>query len=518
MSEIKVVRPDILDCLANLSSDEVFTPPAVVNKMLDLLPQKLFRSPKTRFLDPFTKSGVFLREIVKRLDKELEDVIPDKEERIRHIFANQVYGIAITQLTALFSRRSLYCNKDVNNERSTIRNCFRTEGGNIGYHPCRHTWVDGSCKICGASKKALSQSPDVENYAYPFLHDEVFMKQEQELGFDVVIGNPPYQMKDGGNAASAVPIYQKFVEQAKRLNPRYLSMIIPARWYVGGRGLDDFRDAMLHDRRIRSLHDFPDASDCFPGVEIKGGVCYFLWNRDNEGLCEIHTHIDGNDEQSLRPLLESGMDTFIRTTKEISVVKKVQAGGYERFSDRMNSGRYFGFHTQVVWDGDEGSLQTADGQDSCPIRRVRDSKHGIKVYIAHGACWTEAKSVRNLRDVSKWKVLVPNAGNPGSTVLGKIRISEPGSCHSNTYNHFLANSEIEARNVKTYIETRFVRFLVGMRTTTQHTPPKVFDLVPMQDFSRPWTDAELYKKYKLTKEEISFIESMIRPMDAEEKK
>ena len=283
MSEIKLVRPDILDCLANLSSDEVFTPPKVVNEMLDMLPQHLFENPKTRFLDPFTKSGVFLREIVKRLDKGLMRAIPDKEDRLNHIFQRQVYGIACTQLTALFSRRSLYCNKNVQDKRSTARGLFSTEAGNIGYHRCHHTWVNGSCKICGASKKALSESKDVENYAYPFLHDEGFMKQAQELGFDVIIGNPPYQMRDGGNGTSAKPIYHQFVTQAMRLNPRYLSMIIPARWYAGGKGLDEFRNTMLTDGRIRVLVDYENSSDAFSGVDIAGGVCYFLWDRDHKG-------------------------------------------------------------------------------------------------------------------------------------------------------------------------------------------------------------------------------------------
>ena len=511
MSEIKLVRPDILDCLANLSSDEVFTPPKVVNEMLDMLPQDLFENPKTRFLDPFTKSGVFLREIVKRLDKGLVRAIPDKEDRLNHIFQRQVYGIACTQLTALFSRRSLYCNKNVQDKRSTARGLFSTEAGNIGYHRCHHTWVNGSCKICGASKKALSESKDVENYAYPFLHDEVFMKQAQELGFDVVIGNPPYQLKDGGQAASAVPIYHKFVEKAKKLNPRFLTMIIPARWYVGGRGLDEFRSVMLNDRCIRVLHDYPNASDCFPGVEIKGGVCFFLRDRMNPGLCDIHTHFEGKDEHSVRPMLEDGMDTFIRTTQEISIIQKVKGKGEESFSSLMNSGRYFGFHTQVNWDGETGTLQTADGKSSYPIRIRKTKEFNVKVYIAHGECWIRRKDVKNAEDIDKWQVLIPNVGNPGSTVLGRVKLCEPGACHSNTYNHFPAKSQKQAENIISYLETEFLRYLVSAKTTTQHTPPKAFDLVPIQDFSIAITDKMLYGKYKLSSREIERIETLVKP-------
>ena len=509
MSEIKVVRPDILDCLANLSSDEVFTPPAVVNKMLDLLPQKLFRSPKTRFLDPFTKSGVFLREIVKRLDKGLEDVIPDKEERIRHIFANQVYGIAITQLTALFSRRSLYCNKDVNNERSTIRNCFRTEGGNIGYHPCRHTWVDGSCKICGASKKALSQSPDVENYAYPFLHDEVFMKQAQELGFDVVIGNPPYQLKDGGNGVSAVPIFQLFVEQAKRLNPRYLSMIIPARWYAGGKGLDEFRESMLNDRHIKVLVDHESSKDCFDGVNIAGGVCYFLRDGNYDGDCLVVNK--GKEDSSMNRALNE-YPIFIRTNTAVSIVKKVLRRLSETLDEHIVYPRNpFAFSTK-----DRGSEKNFPG--------------AIKLLSSKGFGFIKRSDVSKNQDaINKYKVLigrlVPSNGeldvNPadGYRVITDTNIIGPGEVTTESYLMIGAfGTKNEAVNYSNYIKGRFARFLLRASISSVNVTRECFRFVPIQDFSKPWTDAELYKKYKLTKEEISFIESMIRPMDAEEKK
>lgn len=517
MSEIKVVRPDILDCLANLSSDEVFTPPTVVNKMLDLLPQELFTSPKTKFLDPFTKSGVFLREIAKRLDKGLSDIIPDKEKRIRHIFANQVYGIAITQLTALFSRRSLYCNKDVNNERSTVRDCFKTEGGNIGYHPCRHTWVDGSCKVCGASKKALSQSADVENYAYPFLHDEVFMKQAQELGFDVVIGNPPYQMKDGGNAASAVPIYQKFVQQAKRLNPKHLVMIIPSRWFTGGRGLDEFRDTMLHDTQISHLHDFPNASDCFPGVEIKGGVCYFVRSTAHRGDCEITTHLyDGKVVTSKRPLLEKGMKSLIRHTEQVSILRKVQALAENSFADVVSANDPFGYDIRET-----GSYKRVKPKFSY-TKGVGKIAFYYNGWRKDGVGYIGADTVRKNRGwIKTWKLLVPQAWGAGDPASDWVRpfVVGPESACSETYMLIgPCKTEREAENILSYTQTKFFHFLVAIIKITQHCTQGMYSLVPMQDFSKPWTDAELYKKYKLTQEEISFIESMIRPMDAEAKK
>ena len=505
-------NPDVLSCLANLSNDEVFTPPKVVNDMLDLLPQELFTSTTTTFLDIGCKSGVFLREIAKRLIAGLADEIPDLQTRVDHILHKQLFGIATTELTSLVSRRTLYCSKYPNCIYSASR--FETSEGNIRFRNISHTFVNGRCKWCGASEDQFGarKRQGLETHAYEFIHtakpEEIF-----RMKFDVIVGNPPYQLSDGGNAASATPIYQMFVEQALKLDPRFLVMIMPARWYVGGRGLDDFRKAMLHDTRIKCLHDYPNAEDCFPGVEIKGGVCFFVWNRDYNGLCEIHTHLENRELCSVRPLLEPGMETYIRTEIEVGIVRKVMAAADSYVSASMESGRYFGYHTQVIWNGEKGTLQTADGKSSYPIRRQKSGDFNIKVYVAHGEGWIQKRDVKNAQSISKYKVLIPNAGNPGSTVLGRMKISEPGSCSSNTYNLYIASSRKEAESVLSYFNTKFVRFLVGVKTITQHTPPKVFGIVPLQDFSKPWTDAELYAKYKLTKDEIAFIESMIKPME-----
>ena len=285
-------NPDVLNCIANLSNDEVFTPPSLANQVLDLLPQELFRSPKTRFLDPFTKSGVFLREIVKRLDKGLEDQIPDKQSRIDHIMHNQVYGIACTELTALLARRSVYCSKTANGRFAVSR--FDNTEGNIRYEAIQHTWVGGKCRFCGASQSVYNRGTDAEQYAYQFIHTDNPSQLTGNMTFDVIIGNPPYQMNDGGGTgSSATSLYHKFVEQAQKLNPRYLSMIIPSRWFSGGKGLDEFRDAMLKDKRITNLVDYFDSTECFPGVDLSGGVCYFLWARDYIGDCLVTSNRHG---------------------------------------------------------------------------------------------------------------------------------------------------------------------------------------------------------------------------------
>ena len=513
-----VYNPDVLSCLANLSNDEVFTPPDIVNQMLDLLPQELFQNPDTTFLDPASKSGVFLREIAKRLIVGLKPQFPDLQDRLDHIFHKQIFGIAITELTSLLSRRSLYCSKYPNSEFSV--SLFDDAQGNVRFKRTQHTWREGKCIYCGASENEYKRSNELETHAYEWIHtdnpEEIF-----HMKFDVIIGNPPYQLSDGGNAASATPIYQKFVERAIKLNPRFLSMIIPARWFMGGRGLDSFRNAMLHDTRLRVIHDFPDASDCFPGVEIKGGVCYFLWKRDEPGLCEVHSHNGDKEEITERPLLEEGMETFIRNDTQISVLRKVRVQQEASFSDWLNAGRYFGFHTKVEWDSqrEHGRIQTADGKSFIPMYSTQMRKDDVKVYVHGGECWVARRDVPKNNDaIDKYKVIIPRSGNPGGSILGKPKLSEPNSCSSNTYVVAIPPSgsltKLQAENVLIYLKTKFVRFLIATKTSTQDMAPKAYSFVPLQDFSEVWTDEKLYKKYDLSEKEINAIESLIPTMEA----
>lgn len=322
-------------------------------------------------------------------------------------------------------------------------------------------------------------------------------------------------MADGGNVNSAVPIYQNFVSLSKRLNPRYLVMVLPSRWFSGGRGLDKFREEMLNDDRIRIIHDFPRASDCFPDVEIKGGVCYFLWSRDNRGLCTVISHNGGNTEESTRSMVEKEVGFFIRDEMSVNILHKVMMYHEESIITMLKNGRFFGFHTKIEWtDESHGNIQTSDGKHYIEVSKNADKNNPVKVYIHHGFCFiNEARIPKNREFINQYKIIIPRSGNLGSTILGQPKISEPGSCCSNSFVAAIlpeeySNSEY-ADNVISYLNTRFVRFLISLRTTTQNMSPKVYQFVPVQDFSYSWTDEILYSKYGFSEKETKFINSKI---------
>jgi len=501
MIQSNLYNPDVLTCLANLSNDEVFTPPQVVNRMLDMLPQELFCSKETKFLDPVSKSGVFLREIAKRLMKGLEKEIPDIHDRADHIFTHQLYGIAITELTALTSRRSLYCSKHANGQYSICRK-FLSEEGNLRYRAIEHKFVNGKCKYCGASASVFGKKvrTDLESHAYEFIHTDNPGKLFDNMKFDVIIGNPPYQLSDGGNSASASPIYHLFVEQAKKLNPRFLTMIIPARWYTGGKGLDDFRSTMLKDKSIRKITDYTNSSECFSGVDIAGGICYFLWDRDHPGLCEFTNNFGGKQSSTIKALDE--FDIFIRYPMADEIIHKAIKGGEKNMSELVSSRKPFGLATNVE------PLKEGDVN-------LRYNKGWAK--------YSRDNIVVGLENIDKWKVMISylsseHAGQPDKSgtfrVLSTMEILPPGSICTETY--LIAgsfNTENEAINEYGYLRTKFVRFLIVQAAISQHITRGSFLFVPQQDFSHAWTDDMLYKKYGLSKDEIAFIESMIRPMD-----
>ena len=497
-------NPDVLECLANLSNDEVFTPPKVVNSMLDMLPPETWTNPNLTFLDPACKTGVFLREIAKRLIVGLEKEIPNLQERLDHIFHKQLYGIAITELTALTSRRSLYCSKYANGKYSVSK--FDDPDGNIRFVPIRHTWESGKCKFCGASAGQYQRDDDLETHAYEFIHtnnpEEIF-----GMKFDVIIGNPPYQLSDGGHGASAMPIYQKFVDQCIKLAPKDFSFITPSRWFTGGRGLDSFRERMLHDKRIAVINDYLNASECFPGVEIKGGVSYFLWKKDYYGDCRIITHDKGESFESTRPLLENGLDVFIRDSRRVGILHKVMSKREPLFYDKMSANDPFGYDVRV-----ENSYKRIK-----PDIKHEPFENAYKIYYfgwrKDGVGYIDKSTVRKGKKyVDKYKVLIPRAYGSGEPASDKLNafIVGPGSVCTETYSVIGPfDTKEDAQKTVNYINTKFFHFLVSMAKITQAAAKHVYKFVPEQ--ADDLGDAELYKKYGFSDEEINYIENTIWP-------
>ena len=494
-------NPDVLSCLANLSSDEVFTPPQLANQMLDLLPQELWSNAEARFLDPDCKTGVFLREIARRLDKGLEAKIPDRQARINHIMKNQLFGIAITELTGLMSRRSVNCSK-IANSKYSVCTAFGNSEGNIRYRRIEHAWQDGRCAFCGASQENYDRGEELETHAYEFIHtenpEEIF-----NMKFDVIIGNPPYQLETGGYGRQAKPIYHLFVEQAKKLRPRFLVMIIPSRWFAGGMGLEKFRKAMLGDKRIRSLVDFINAKDCFQGISISGGVNYFLWDRDYKGFCKFTSIHDGKSNTLERPLNE--FSVLVRYNEAVQIIHKVREKAEASISNIVSAINPFGFPRSFRG-------------------KQNHSRDDIKIYSSKGIGYVSISELSQGRDLAmKYKVMVSqtiseHAGEPAKDgkfrVLSTVKVLAPGEIC--TFSYIVlgpCGSEIEASNLKNYLCTKFARFLIMQAVSSINLSKDKFVFLPIQDFSKPWTDEALYKEYDLTEDEIAFIEKMIRPMD-----
>lgn len=523
-------NPDVLTCIANLSNDEVFTPPEFANRMLDTLAQawaadnggaNIWADKTVRFLDPCTKSGVFLREITSRLNKGLADEIPNLEERVNHIVTKQVFGIAITHLTGMLARRSVYCSKHARGQHS-IAKSFASDDGNIWFKRTEHTWVDGACSYCGASKSTLDRGEGLETHAYAFIHTNNIKARLAELfggdmQFDVIIGNPPYQLNTGGSGGSgtqARPIYQQFVQQAKALDPRFLCMVIPARWFSGGMGLDEFRESMLTDDRLRSIDDYLTASDVFPGVGLKGGVCYFLWDRDNPGTCRVTTYYkDEPPSIATRPLLEEGVDIFIRFNEGLSILKKVVAveTGSDKSLELPEAKKFMNLVSSIG----------AFGLDTTFRGKEKKSGNDLKVYRNGGVGYVARSKIEKERAVfDKWKVFVgaaaPGTGNRDTyphRILSTPFIGEPGSISSWTYNYIGPfDSKTEAESVLSYLSCRLTRLLILLHKPSQHTNRKVYTFVPTQKWTRQWTDEDLYAKYSISASEIAFIEKLVRPM------
>ena len=510
-------NPDVLTCIANLSNDEVFTPPEFANRMLDTLAEAwaerhdgadIWSDSSVRFLDPFTKSGIFLREIATRLIKGLEAEIPDLQERVDHILTKQVYGIAITRLTSLLARRSLYCSKYANGEHS-VATKFENENGNIWFERTEHTWEKGRCQFCGSNQSTYSRGEQFETHAYAFIHTDNIKARIAELfgedmQFDVIIGNPPYQLGDG--AAGAVPIYQQFVLSAKSLEPRFLTMVTPSRWFAGGNRLDEYRAEMLSDRRLKSLVDFPISSEVFPGVDVGGGISYFLWDSSYDGDCDVTTSRGGNEKTVNRRL--DAYDVFVRDAESISILEKVLQFQEPSMTTLVSRHAAFGLPTNFKeFHEQEQSNDLILHYNGGGRMAVRKTAYVNKKHISRG---------HNL--IENWKLFVSEAYRIAerfpNRIVGAPMVAPPRAVCTQT---FLViggfESETEAQSAASYYSTRFFRFLLWLRKIGQHASQSVYTWVPIQSWDRKWTDEILYEKYGLDAEEISYIEAMIKPME-----
>lgn len=490
--------PDILDCLAQLSNDQVPTPPKLARAMLDALPSDVWSDPELRWLDPFCKSGVFLREVAARLLEGLVQWEPDFKKRREHIYRNMVFGTSITEMTGIIARRTLYCSRDASGDHSIVR--FDDEAGNLPFIRAEHTFGgDGRCQVCRAPSD-LERGEKRENYAYSFIHGAYPTKEMSDMKFDVIVGNPPYQIGTEGYGATASTVYHRFVSTAIELDPQFVLMITPSRWFTGGKGLDQFRERMIADRRLRTIVDNPKLFDCFPGVEIKGGVSYFLWDRDHDGDCEFSTRINGQIVSTDARDLRVGDGVLVRDNRAMSVIRKASRVA-ERVESECTVTKPFGLTMRSNYPG--SVPETFDG--------------AIPLIYANRIGYSRTDQIqRNHQWIDRWKVLLPRTGDGHgrevSYVLGEPIALAPGSACTQTY--FIVgmfDTAAETENYAYYLATKFVRFLALQRKTTQDVTPEVFRFVPMLDMTRRWTDDALYDHFGLTSDERDYIEATIQP-------
>lgn len=545
---------DILETITNVGNDEVFTPRKTCEMILDSLPEEVWHNPNYKWLNPATKNGVFEREIALRLDLGLKEIIPNTEERRKHILQNMIYAIGLTRFTANVARRTVYYCSQANRKCDGLKakdghyvngyaigngTWFNDEEGNIKTPNTNHTFVNDkgkpmpefcsgdarkkySCSFCKIRGDSLYNDPNQrETYAYEFIHIDTdkllehlqdrFFGGNRNMKFDIIIGNPPYQLNDGGGAGSSsgTPIYDKFVEQAISLNPKYISMIIPSRWMIGGKGLKDFRTAMISDTHISNLHDFLEAKQCFTSQAIEGGVCYFLWQRDYDGKCKIVSHSEKSSVESYRYLSENNddIDIFIRDEVALDIYYQVSKKQYDSFETLVSVRNYFrlGKCAGLTSDSLTSNYKVLGYFDR--VRSYKYLKNGVQVPL-------------NDAVAKKWKLFVSKAdgaagqiGNPiPARIMGKAEIGEPNTVCSETYlvvGPF--NDKKETLNVQKYMKTKFFRFMVGIRKT-KNIPRETYKFVPIVDFNEEWTDEKLYNYFNLSDEQINYIEKMIEEM------
>ncbi len=531
-----VERFDILETINNVGNDEVFTPRKVVDMMLNSLPEEVWHNPDYRWLNPASKTGIFEREIAIRLDEGLKNIIPDTETRRKHILQDMIFSIGQTKFTANVARRTLYYCCQANRKCDGIKedghyvNGFAIGGGswfddaegNIKTPCSNHLMSKDKCVYCGMSKDSRYLDSDQrEQYSYDFIHSRPgadlqkllskrFFKGDEKVKFDVIVGNPPYQLStDSKNSekskTQAVPIYQLFAEQAFSLKPRYVTMIMPSKWFAGGMSsLEDFRKYMMSCRKIRYLTDYANAKDCFPTNSIAGGVNFFLWDREYDGDCSF-TNIIG-DKQYVQSRGLNEFPILVRQNEAVSILRKVKSAGEETMDQIASPLMPFGLSTDVR------------GVES------PDSKHCIALHTSKGVTYIEKSSIKKGLDIlEKYKVLVgilgaehalePDKDGKFRIITSSMKVLAPSeACTHSYFTIGKCNSMNEADNIYRYLRTKFARFLILSAMTSTHLSRNVLIFLPIQDFSKSYTDNDLYLKYDLTQEEIDFIEEQMKEM------
>lgn len=455
---------------------EVQTKILEINSKTGLYPLYITYSLYRRRLDEYIKAECIDRESVSVQEEQVvwDDIVKDN-----------IYVICNTPMAVGITRRTLFGFRDVE-RKANIKN-----------------------------EELIKRASNDQESLVKELKTVGFWKgnsSKQEMKFNAVVGNPPYQMMDGGAQASATPVYNLFVNIAKKLQANYVSMIMPARWYSGGKGLDEFRNSMLEDKHISRLDDFLNPETIFPNTNIRGGLCYFLWDinyNSKESLTRVVTHgISGIVADKMRQLKTNNFDMFIRNYEAISIIEKVKAKDFNSIAHHISARKPFGFATDFIKDA---SFKTSPETLNSPV-----------LCYGKGMCvgYVERNQIKTHQDwIDKWKVLIPRANNIGTELnddnLNSF-ICAPGEVTTESYLVVGADLNLDEKkclNIKCYLSTKFARFMHSMAKSSQDATSKTFIFVPIQDFSKPWTDEELYNKYELDIFEREYIESMIKPME-----
>ena len=482
----RVVNMHMSDCLGGWCFyDKEFKHTLEVPRYVDQgqVTQDVFR-PEARILEINSKSGLYPLYVAYNIYRTRVEAAKAKYGEIGHAFAMQLWDLTIENNILVVCKTPM--------ARSITR---RTLAG------FRDTTVNA--KYYKNLIENITHTPAVVVNAFKDGKHFWGINNDENMTIDAIIGNPPYQVMDGGgNGSSAVPVYQRFVDIAKKMKPCYISMIMPAKWYTGGKGLDDFREEMLNDKRITFIADFDDSRLLFPTADIAGGVCYFGWTAQHQGLCTFVSHKDNSTAYSKRNLSEN--DVFVRDMIAYEIINKVKALNEVTMDCVVFSRNPFGFASNSDFS-------------------TRQSNDTIRIFTSKGWAFVKKTDISyNEGLVGKWKVIMSKAGaehagqsdaNGMKKVISRISVISPQEICSESYLLLSCfDNKEEAVNQTTYMKTRFVRFLLAAILLTQNIAKDKFQLIPVQDFTRPWTDIDLYKKYALTAEEIAYIEGTIKPM------